>query len=273
MYINFSPRGANPVAESSFPFKVIIETAQSGISYNDFKGKAPCDTGDATYMSAFQYKEMKDYPRVNTSGELSFKVYSGSLLFVSPNLYDETQPVSGVQTSYQGDKNQYVVKNDCTGIYKEPVMTIYGLNRNVFLKDFYSSSNDTLKIWLGVAFPVGDPNPAFDIPSSLFRTYATGDCSDCLKRANTPMTAFIGCNTGEWLKSVESKLINKSVGTGVPRYERRQLLARVPIAEIKSDGNGTYTVSQRCNSNLTLIDMCMQGIPAKFPLSVFNEYK
>lgn len=270
-YFTFSARGGAAQQNKAFPFQITLEQVSSGIDGRNFTEKAPCDTGTSKYISAYEYKPASQYPRVINSGEAAFKVHSGSKLFVNPTLYDETPQISGIITSYQGDKNEFVIPNDCSGIYKEPVMTVYGLNRHVFMRDFFplgSTMEDTLKIWLGVAFPVGDTGQDYENSSSAFDAFATGDCVDCSKRANTPMSAFIGCNTGAWLKSVESVLVNKSTSNIKPRYERRQILARVPIGEIDMSGN----VKQYCNSNLALMDMCIQGIPAKYPMSLFCEY-
>ena len=270
-FLNFKARGGAARALQNFPFEIILENVQSGISSAAFNGKAPCDTGTQNYLSPFEYKTVKDYPSVNTSGKVSFKIFSGSKLFAQPTFFDSSAPVSGIKTSYQGDLNQFVIKNDCTGVLKEPLMTIYGLNRSIFLDGFLAnaSETDSLKIWLGVAFPVGDPNPIYNSPMSSFQSYATGECSDCTKRANIPMSAFIGVNMGDWLPSVEARLIDKSTNPLKPRYERRQVLSRVPIGEINKSG----VVTQYSDSNLTLTDMCLQGIPCKMPLSTFCEFR
>ena len=74
---------------------------------------------------------------------------------------------------------------------------------------------------------------------------------------------------GDWLPSVEARLIDKSTNPLKPRYERRQVLSRVPIGEINKSG----VVTQYSDSNLTLTDMCLQGIPCKMPLSTFCEFR
>lgn len=272
-YLPFPAKGGGNASLGNHPFQILLETAQSGIAQSHFDSKCPCDTGNDKYTSRYFFKEKGNYPVILNSGGVAFKIYSGSALY-SQFKMDNFSPVSGKPSSYQGDKNERVESLDnCQDVFDKGRMTVFGLNRTVFISDFFEGNtdkNNTLKIWLTVCFPMGDP----DIPKNAMDAWQTTDpqgygCSDCAQRANLPMTAFISCGTGEWKDLVHADLVNKATGSPFPRLEKRQIAARVPIGEINVSGK---VVAQYVNSNLTLQDMCLQGIPVKYPLSTFSEY-
>jgi hypothetical protein len=268
MYLFFPPRGAGNTSTSAFPFQIITEVAQSGIASNSFTSKCPCDTGDATYTSRYFFQTDSEYPIGLNSGAAAFKIYSGSALYSQIKMPDLNDP----KNSYQGSANQYVQdNNDCSSIYQQSTMTVFGLNKSIFIRDFFGANpdpNDTLKIWLTVCFPAGEP--LTDSEQAFGNTdTAAFTCHDCSQRANVPMAAFISCATGAWPELIESALINKGDDLR-PRLEKRQVLARVPIGEINASGQ---IIAQYLNNNLTLVDCCLGGIPAKYPMSIFNEFR
>lgn len=268
MYLFFPPKGGGQTTvQGGFPFQIITEVAQSGIAANSFTSKCPCDTGTFNYTSSYLFKQDSEYPVKLNSGLASFKIFSGSSLFNQIKMPSSSDPIN----SYQGKLNEFVTENDCSNIFEQSKMTVFGLNKNIFIRDFFGTStdmNNTLKIWLTVCFPIGEPSQ--DSEQAFQNTDAESfTCHDCSQRANIPMAAFISCATGDWPSLIESSLVNK--GDGVrPRLEKRQVLARVPIGEINLSGQ---IVAQYINNNVTLTDVCLQGIPCKFPMTLFSEYK
>jgi hypothetical protein len=272
MYLLFPAKGgSNRTTAENFPFKILLETVQSGIPPQSFDAKCPCDTGNYTYTSKHFFSPNTSYPTILNSGSLAFKIYSGSTLYSQFKMNSDN---GAKVTSYQGNSNETVIDGGCQNVFQKSAMTVFGLNRSVFIQDFFGPNpppDSTLKIWLTVCFPMGD----FDLSKTAVQQYETVDpnnltCQECDQRANVPMAAFVSCQTGDWPALVQADLINKATGSPFPRLEKRQILARVPIGEINVSGQ---LVAQYLDSNLTLQDVCLQGIPCKYPLSIFSEYR
>jgi hypothetical protein len=245
-----------------FPFQAIVESAKSGVSPGNFNRKCPCDEGTVNYTSSSFFSA--SFPTISSSGDLAVTIYSGSMLYSQYSL--EGAGATGIK-SFIGDRPQDFSSIDCEEEKKLPVMRIYGLNKPIFLKPWFAGNTTgtsrTLKVWLSVCFPTGKEEPSQDEFSS-----GAVSCYDCKERANVPLIAFISCGILDWPKVVESKLVNKGDGTR-PRFEKRQVSANIPIAEIDSKGN---VLRQYVNANLVLQDMCLQGIPCRVPVSLFSEF-
>jgi len=252
----FPNKGGGSDTSINDPFKVLVLQSTSGIGANNIDAKCPCDTSsiDITSSNFFSFTP----GQINQSGKLAVKVFSGSMLYTSLNLQ---RPFI---KSYESDQNNIHPEEE----RKSGVMRIYGLNYPIFLDDFLSENagpDATLKIWLTVCFPSGqeeeESESAMDAADP--RDFTLHDCKE---RANVPMGAFISFGTQEFPSGAQVKLINKGSELS-PRYEKRQIAANIPIAEVDRSG---IVVRQYLNSNLTLTDINVQGFPCKMPLSIFS---
>jgi hypothetical protein len=270
-YLFFPPRGAGKANANGFPFQIIAETALSGVNPASFIETCPCDTGDQGYTSSQLFKTELEYANIRfASGEVGFRIFSGSALY---NQF-KMPAVTGAKFSFQGSRNELTSPKDCAAVFQNPLITVFGLNKTIFIDSFFpptAPASSTLKIWLTVCFPAGDNASKIDSVSKQFGNITNHvTCTDCTQRANVPMAAFISCGTGEWPELIKVDLISKSDDATRPRLEKRQILAHVPIGEVNKSGAVT---AQYLNANLVLSDMCIQGIPVKYPISIFSEYK
>lgn len=252
----FAMKGGGASPQSNYPFKAIIGSSTSGIGVGNINAKCSCDTENpnSTSSSFFTYSPGQVVP----SGRSAVKIFSGSMLYKSMDM-DQAKI-----TSYAD--NPSVIDTEDEKDYS--VMRVFGLNSPIFIEDFIpvGSPNATLKIWLTVCYPSGQPESEGE---------ATMDAADpndftihgCQERSNKPLGAFISCSTGAFPKAAVTRLINKGTPSQ-PRYEKRQISANIPIAEISRSGT---VVRQLLNSNLCLVDMNIQGFPCKMPLSLFSE--
>lgn len=253
----FAIKGGGQSTQTYHPFKVLIGQSNSGVGASSIDSKCPCDTEETKYTSSNFFKFTPG--EINQSGKLSVKVFSGSNLYSSLSL---KSPFIHSYASKASDVSPEA-ERDCG------VMRIYGLDSPIFIQSFFGNnptSSATLKIWLTVCFPSGRPE---EEPESAAEASDPLDLilHSCKERANKPMGAFISCSTGSFPKAAILKLINKGTDAQ-PRYEKRQISANIPIAEVTYSG---VIVRQFLNTNLCLTDINVQGFGCRMPLALFSE--
>lgn len=270
------PRGVRGAGEETFfPFKVSKISVDINNTSN-FWGKSDINCGcPATILSTGkQYTSSKSFlplsqstgsnPNKNTKQGIIVSLDSYLFKGLNFNMVD----IASMQSKTNGNQSpQSISQND-------PYIKIYGLNFPIIIEDFINKNDakSTMKIFLTCCYSSRETTisgTAFGAPcqSAITDTYVREE----LKPDNPkslPQIAFISADTDWPEKMAVTKIIDRSTNPTRPLIDRRIVELHIPLAEVDKDGN---VLAQYLRSNLSLSDVCLNGIPVKMPLSLASE--